>query len=174
MSGKLGGRGYSGHTKVPRVASSLDRRRIGIGSVLCSRGFGSVSVGICREESGRVGEGSAGRQLGDGLSGRDGGESWSWVTAGGVGEGSVGKVWGGRLRSVDGSEALSYATARVNVGICRDENGSVGEGSAGKRLEGGLRGRDGDETWTWLMASVGLLGRGSMVARSRLVFLYVG
>ena len=93
-----------------------DVGRVGIGSVLCSRGPGLVSVGICRGENGRVEEGSAGEQL------------------------------EGGLRVVDGSGAFSHATAWVNVGICRDENCSVEEGSAGKRLEGGLRGRDGDET----------------------------
>ena len=118
--------------------------RVGTGSVLCSRGPGLVRVGICWGDNCRVEEGSAGNQL------------------------------GGGLRVVDGNGALSCATAWVNVGICWDENCSVAEGSVGERLEGGLRGRDGDETWTWVMARVGLGKRGSMAARSGIVFLYVG
>ena len=69
-----------------------DAGRVGIGSVLCSRGPGLVSVGIFQLENGRVEEGSAGKQL------------------------------EGGLRVVDRSGVLSCATAWVDVGICWDEN----------------------------------------------------
>ena len=49
----------SGYLDVPRVASSLDRGKAEIHSVLCSRGPELVGVGFCLNKNGGVKEGSA-------------------------------------------------------------------------------------------------------------------